>query len=72
MFVATRNVCSSIAPDNDNKIKKGQCIPDGLVKEHDNGVFVCGVGIYVDDLVWVSSTKHYEDHDIFKNGKNLK
>lgn len=72
MFVATRDICSSVVPDNDNKIKKGQCIPDGLVKEHDNGVFIDGVGIYVDDLVWVSSTKHCEDHDIFKNGKNLK
>lgn len=61
MFVAIKDICSSIVPDNDSKIKKGRCIPDGLVKEHDNGVFIDGVGIYVDDLIWVSSTKHCED-----------
>lgn len=61
MFVAIKDIYSSIAPDSDTKIKKGQCIPDELVKEHDNGVFVDGIGIYIDDLVWVSSIKHYVD-----------
>ena len=56
MFVVTKDICSSVN-DKDNVIRKGSLITEQLVRPLDNGVFIDGAGIYVDDLVFASSTE---------------
>jgi len=56
MFVVIKDICSSIN-DKDNVIPKGSLIPEQLVEPLDNGVFIDGAGIYVDDLIFASSVK---------------
>lgn len=56
MFIVTKDICSSVN-DKDNVIPKGSLIAEQLVRPLDNGVFIDGAGIYVDDLVFASSTE---------------
>lgn len=60
MIKVIKDIVSSIS-SSDNKLKKGALLPDGLIKLHGNGVFINGAGIYVDDLIWVTSTEKTED-----------
>ena len=54
MFVVIKDICSSVNT-NDNIIPKGTLILEQLVKPLDNGVFIDGAGLFVDDLIFASS-----------------
>lgn len=56
MFIAIKDIYSSVNV-KDNIIPKGTLIFEQLVNPMDNGVFINGAGIYVDDLIFYSSVK---------------